>query len=202
MTKTSLELTRLKMLMDVVYGIVIWRLFMLLPRPQENSHWDSVTDLLLSEWQLFVMPVLALLIVTIYWVQNNELLGCLEYTDSIHTGISIFQIFFLLLFLYSIGLGLVFEAAADSRVMESATVFLVGAFSYWGWRYAASNGLVSKDLPISKVAQIRQQNFAEPAAAILTVPFAFVGPVAWELSWFLYPLFRKYFGKTIEESTI
>lgn len=193
--RTSLELSRLKMLMDVVYGIVIWRLFLFLPRPLEENtgQWQTVTEMLVSEWASFVFPLLALLIVTVYWVQNNELFGCLESTDSIHTGISIFQIFFLLLFLYAIGVGLAFEAASDSRTFESVTVFLVGAFSYWGWYYAATNGLLSKDLSIEKVAQIRQRNFAEPVTALTTIPFAFIGPVAWELSWFLYPMIRKYF---------
>ena len=193
--RTSLELSRLKMLLDVVYGIVIWRLFLLLPRPLEENagQWETVTDMIISEWASFVVPLLALLIVTVYWVQNNELFGCLESTDSIHTGISIFQIFFLLLFLYAIGVGLAFEAAADSRTFESVTVFLVGAFSYWGWHYAATSGLLSKDLSTEKAEQIRQRNFAEPVTALTTIPFAFVGPVAWELSWFLYPMIRKYF---------
>jgi uncharacterized membrane protein len=193
--KTSLELSRLKMLMDVVYGIVIWRLFMLLPRPLEENagQWETLTDMLISEWVSFILPLLALLIVTVYWVQNNELFGCLESTDGIHTGISIFQIFFLLLFLYAIGVGLAFEPGADSRIFESVTVFLVGAFSYWGWHYAANNGLLLKDLPIDKAVQIRQRNFAEPVTALMTIPFAFVGPIAWELSWFLYPIFRNYF---------
>ncbi|WP_455200819.1 TMEM175 family protein [Kaarinaea lacus] len=195
--RTSLELSRLKMLMDVVYGIVIWRLFMLLPRPLEENvgQWETVTDMMLSEWGSFVLPLLALLIVTVYWVQNNELFGCLESTDPIHTGISIFQIFFLLLFLYAIGVGLAFEAAADSRTFESVTVFLVGAFSYWGWHYAATHDLLSKELPQDKANQIRQRNFAEPVTALTTIPFAFIGPLAWELSWFLYPLVRKYFYK-------
>ena len=201
--RTSLELSRLKMLMDVVYGIVIWRLFLFLPRPLEENagQWETVTDMMLSEWASFIFPLLALLIVTVYWIQNNELFGCLESTDSIHTGISIFQIFFLLLFLYAIGVGLAFEAAADSRAFESATVFLVGAFSYWGWHYAATNDLLSKELPQDKAIQIRQKNFAEPVTALTTIPFAFIGPMAWELSWFLYPLIRKYFNRKSKKLT-
>lgn len=199
--RSSLELSRLKMVMDVVYGIVIWRLFLLLPRPQEEDagRWESVTDMIASEWASYILPLLALLIVTVYWVQNNELFGCLESTDSIHTGISIFQIFFLLLFLHSIGVGLVFEAASDSRILESGTVFLVGAFSYWGWRYAMENGLVSKELPMNKANQLRQQNFAEPVTALTTIPFAFIGPIAWELSWFLYPMIRRFFYNVSKE---
>jgi len=197
--RTSLELSRLKMLMDVVYAIVVWRLFLLLPRPGNNGQWDSVTDMLLSEWALFVVPLLALLIVTIYWAQNNELFGYLDHTDSIHTGITIFQLFFLLLFLYAIRVGMDFDPAADSRALESVAVFLLGVFSYWGWRYAMANGLVADDVSVEKALQIRQQNYAEPVTALTTVPFAFVGPVFWELSWFLYPMIRKYFYKKSKE---
>lgn len=201
--RTSLELSRLKMLMDVVYGLVIWRLFLLLPRPLEENagQWETVADMIISEWAVFVVPLLALLIVTVYWVQNNELFGCLEFTDSIHTGISIFQIFFLLLFLYAIGAGLAFKSTPDSRTFESITVFLVGALSYWGWHYAMNNGLLSKDLSSEKAMQIRQRNFAEPVTALTTIPFAFVGPIAWELSWFLYPIIRKYFSRKTKQVT-
>ena len=192
--RTSLELSRLKMLMDVVYGIVIWRLFMLLPRPEDNSEWHSVTDMIISDWTLYIFPLLALLIVTIYWAQNNELFGYLDHTDSIHTGITIFQLFFLLLFLYAIRVGIDFEPAADSRALESTAVLLLGMFSYWGWHYAMINGLVANSVSSEKALHVRQKNFAEPVTALTTIPFAFLGPMAWELSWFLYPMIRKYFS--------
>lgn len=192
--RSPLELKRLKMLIDVVYAVVVWRLFLVLPSPEGNGEkWDSVTSMILDEWAAFIVPALAMLIVIVYWVQNNELFGYLEHTDSIHTGISLFQVFSILLFLYSIRVGLSYEGATDARVFESVTAFLVGFFSYLGWWYAINNGLLKNDISQEKAMQIRKSNFAEPATALVTMPFAFVSAFLWELSWFLYPIIRKVF---------
>ncbi|KPJ90221.1 MAG: hypothetical protein AMJ53_14450, partial [Gammaproteobacteria bacterium SG8_11] len=88
--------------------------------------------------------------------------------------------------------------APDARAFESATAALMGFFSYAGWRYAMNHGLLSADISQEKALQIRQRNFSEPATALVTIPFAFIGPWLWELSWFLYPIIRKAFsGKRV-----
>ena len=115
-SKESLKLIRLERVMDVVYALVIWRLFMILPRPEEGEGGTTtVLDLIINEWDIFVIVLLGLVIVIIFWLQNNSLFGYLKVTDRIHTAIAIFQLFFLLFFLYSIGAGLRLGAGADSR---------------------------------------------------------------------------------------
>jgi uncharacterized membrane protein len=178
--------------MDVVFALVIWRIFTRLPQPDtENVQWASLADMLASEWQRFVLPLIAVLIVVVYWLQNNALFSKLKATDGVHTGISVFQLFFLLLFLYSIRSGMQFEAGADTRAFESTTAALVGLAAYMGWLYAWRYGkLLSDDLTEIDAADAARTNLAEPMTAVLTIPFAFVGPTAWELSWLLYPLIQ------------
>jgi len=183
--------------MDVVYALVIWRLFMILPRPEEGEGGTTtVLDLIINEWDIFVIVLLGLVIVIIFWLQNNSLFAYLKATDRIHTAITIFQLFFLLFFLYSIGSGLRLGAGADSRMLESFAALLLAVSAYLGWYYAYRKGdLVSDDVPASKSEALLKQNLAEPFTALLTMPFAFVGPIAWELSWFLYPFIRWAFGR-------
>ena len=193
----NLKLTRLERVMDVVYALVIWRLFMILPRPEgDDDQSISVLDLLVDNWQDFIIVLLALVIVIIFWLQNNALFGYLKATDRIHTAIAIYQLFFLLFFLYSIGTGLRLGAAADSRMLESFSALLLAVSAYLGWYYAYRKGdLVSDEVPAKKSEELLKQNLAEPFTALLTMPFAFVGPIAWELSWFLYPLVRWTFTR-------
>jgi len=193
--KEVLQLTRLERLMDVVFALVIWRLFMLLPRPTDNEEWQSVFEMLKDDWEPFFICVLALVIVIIYWLQNNALFGLLRRTDARHTAISIFQIFFLLLFLYAIGSGLHLGAGSDQRIFESVTAMLVGLVSALGWRYATHEGrLVDPDIPEEDLDLVSRQIMAEPATAALTIPFTFIGPWMWEISWFLYPFIRHLLG--------
>lgn len=187
------QLWRLERLSDVVYALVIWRLFTLLPRPDSagETALQSVAQLLAEGWEAFLFVPLALIIVIVYWAQSNELLGRLRRTDNIHTAICVFQLFFLLVFLYAIGLGIEIGPGADSRVFESGSAALVGATAWLGWRYAMNRGdLLQKDITKQDAEQVLQRSVAEPLTALLTIPFSFIGPAAWELSWFLYPALR------------
>ena len=183
--------------MDVVYALVIWRLFMILPRPEEGEDGtNTVLDLVVNHRESFIIVLLALVIVIIFWLQNNSLFSYLKATDRIHTTITIFQLFFLLFFLYSIGSGLRLGAAADSRMLESFAAFLLAVSAYLGWYYAYRKGdLVADNVPDEKSKEVLKRNLAEPITALFTIPFAFVGPIAWELSWFLYPFIKYLFSR-------
>jgi uncharacterized membrane protein len=192
-----LQLTRLERMMDVVFALVIWRLFTFLPTQQVGGDkWASVSDMLVAEWKTFVFVLLAVVIVIIYWLQNNSLLGNLKKTDGIHTAISIFQLFFVLLYLYAIGSGVRIGSGADSFALESSMAMMVGVMSLLAWHYAMHRGnLLDSELSAKDAVHIRQKNLAEPVTAAITIPFAFVGPLAWELSWLLYPLIKYFYSR-------
>ena len=148
-TKTShiraiLQVNRLERLIDVVFAIVIWRIFMLIPKPAAaNWNWDAIGPFLYDNIMTFVLALIALAIVIIYWLQSNTLLGNLQRTDGRHAALSILQIFFLLLFLLSIRLGVDLGGSAGTRILESITAALVGISSTLGWGYAMKNRRLS-----------------------------------------------------------
>ncbi len=191
------QLLRLERLTDLVYALVIWRIFMILPRPNfDNPEWDTVLEMLISNWPDFVVPLLSILIVIVFWLQSNSLLSRLKGTNPIHTGISIFQVFFVLFYLYALGLGIGVGSAADTRVLESSAAVLIGATAYLGWWYAGGKAaLLSENVSDEEARDVAQANFAEPITALLTIPAAFIGPWAWELSWFLYPFLKWWFSR-------
>jgi uncharacterized membrane protein len=185
------QLARLENLMDIVYALAIWRLFQFLPRPTEDetrSVWEVFTD----DPRPVLTVIIGMIIVVIYWMQNNKLFGHLERTDTRHTALSILQIFCLLLFLYAIYLGTNYAAATDLRVFESLTALLVGVPSYLAWRHAKFRGkLISPSLSREDADAISVQILAEPITAALTLPFAFFMPVLWEITWFSFPLVQR-----------
>ncbi len=196
--RSILQLSRLERISDVIFALVIWRLFTFLPTQKigENK-WASVTEMLTTEWLIYVFVLVAMVIVIIYWVQSNELLGNLKKTDGIHTAISIFQLFFVLLFIYSIGAGIRIGSNNDSRMFESIMAMMVGLMSLLSWHYAMHKGnLLDPKLDADDAIHIRQKNMAEPITAAITIPFALIGPVFWELSWFIYPFIKYLFSQT------
>jgi len=188
MPRETLQLWRLERLVDVIFALVIIRLFTLLPRPETmETGWWSLTDMLLNNSSDLLMILVGMVIVIIYWIQHNTLSGYLVRTNNTHTAIAIMQLFALLLFFYAIRMGSTFAGTVEARVLESGTAALVGIASVIGWVYATRNRrLVSTDLPEPEARDVLMRTMTEPAVALLTIPCAFIGPVVWEIAWLAF----------------
>jgi uncharacterized membrane protein len=186
----SLQLQRLARMIDVVYAIIIWRSFMLLPRPSVGQlNWEHIGTFISTSLGGFLAVVIGIVVTIVYWIQNNTLFGNLQSTDSRHTILSILQLFFLLIFLVSLRLGIDLGASSFTRAFESVAAALVGVAGGWGWLYAVKNHrLLLPEVTEAYAHRLRDRILAEPITAIITIPFAFVGPILWEISWLTYPL--------------
>ena len=135
------QLRRLETLTDVVYGVAIWRVFMLFPRPDEPAwNWNSWREFFANEGMTIVLIAIAVAVLVIYWLQSNTLLSLVEKADGKFAVRAIIQLFFVLLFLFSIRLGTELPASAWTRGFESVAALLLGLSSTWMWTYAAKGG--------------------------------------------------------------
>lgn len=93
--RAVLQIIRLERMVDVVYAIIIWRCFMLLPQPtEEQLNRELVGTFLSDNVGAFAVVFIGIVFTIIYWIQNNILFGNLRGTDSRHTILSILQVFF------------------------------------------------------------------------------------------------------------
>ena len=77
------QLRRLETLTDVVYGLAIWRVFMLLPRPDEPEwSWHSWREFFAVEGMTVVLIAIGVAVLIIYWLQSNTLLSLVERADG------------------------------------------------------------------------------------------------------------------------
>ena len=185
-----LQMHRLARMADIIYAIIIWRGFMLLPRPTAAQwNWDFISAFMRDNATTFVSVLIGIVFTIIYWLQSNVLYGNLRSTDSRHTILSILQIFFLLIFLLSIRLYIDIGAFTGILVFRSTAAALVGIAGGWGWAYAIKNHrLLLPEVTELYAYQLRDRILAEPITAIITLPMAFWGPIFWQISWFCYPL--------------
>ena len=183
----TLQLSRLERLADVIYALVLWRLFTLIPKPvSADGAWHTFSEYLAANGMTLIIVVIGVIFTIIYWLQSNTLLGNLEKSDSKHTILSIVQLFALLLFLMSLNLGVVLGGSAFTRVLESATAALAGLSGAFAWRYGIKNRrLIQPDVNDFDAQKILDGVLAEPLTALMTIPFAFAGPWIWEASWLL-----------------
>jgi uncharacterized membrane protein len=188
--RECLQLQRLARMVDVVYALIIWRAFTLFPRPTaEQLSWEHIGTFLSANIGGFLLIFIGIVVTIIYWIQNNVLFGNLQSTDSRHTILSILQLFFLLIFLLSLRLGIDLGASNLTRAFESIAAALVGIAGGWGWWYALKNHrLLLPEVTDQYARQLSDRILAEPITAIITIPLAFVGPILWEISWLIYPL--------------
>ena len=117
------------------------------------------------------------------------MLGNLQSSDSRHTILSFLQLFFLLIVLVSMRLGIDHGTSNQTRAFESLAAALVGIAGGWAWAYAIKNHrLLLPEVTEPYAYRLRDRILAEPITAILTIPMAFAGPIFWEVSWLTYPL--------------
>ncbi len=185
-----IQLRRLTTVIDVIFAIVIWRIFILLPAPTaEQLTWEHIGPFLGANIFVFLIVFIGLVVTIIYWLQHNLLFGNLQSTDTRHSILSILQIFFLLAFLLSLREGIELGPSTGTRALESVTAALVGIAGGWGWAYAIKNHrLLLPEVTEQYALQLRDRILAEPITAVITIPCAFVGPIIWEISWLSYPL--------------
>ena len=188
--RETLQLLRLERMVDVVYAITIWRSFMMFPRPTaEQLTWEHIGTFISTSFGDFLGVIVGIVIVIIYWLQNNVLFGNLQTTDSRHTILSILQVFFVLLFLQASRLSIDLGSSNGTRMFESISAALIGITSSWGWSYAIKNHrLLLPDVTEQYAHRLRDRYLAEPLTALITVPIVFVGAIPWEISWLSYPL--------------
>ena len=183
--RDAVQLRRLHVLTDVVFGVLLIRIFTLLPHPvkPETGTFDPLV--IFTEGGVnFMMFVIGFILITIYWIQNNKTSGNLVATDGKHVALSILQIAFLLLYFYSVRLDMETDSDVLALFMQSVSLALAGFAGVAAWIYAFKRGeLVSEAVSAEEAIDLKISILAEPLAAVVTIPFAFIGPGIWNLSW-------------------
>ena len=83
------------------------------------------------------------------------------------------------------------EVTSALLVAMMFIVLLTIGIGKYATKYA---GLISEAVNDKEIIEIRNSVLTEPLAALLTIPFAFIGPGLWNLSW-LSVLFFGWFLK-------
>ena len=187
----TLQLTRLERFTDVVYAIVLWRLFAMIPQPGRSDwSWDNISEFAAAEWPVLLLCAIGLVFTIMYWLQSHTLLGKLARSDGRHSILSILQIFFVFTFLYAIRSGIALGASPGMRAFESLTAAAIGFSGGFAWAHAVKKNLLHSSVTKAEAIELRYRFLAEPVTALVTLFFVFT-PILWELSWFAYPIVIK-----------
>ena len=190
------ELRRLETLVDVVFAIVIVAMVFDLPEPDESMAFD-LASFVAFRIESLIIAMLGVMVVMVYWFQSNLLLGNLKRTNGIHAAISLLQVFLVLAYLLTVGLGISVGSEPIVLAAQSGTAALVGLAAAAAWYYAShKQRLLTPEVGADEVAALRLRVLAEPLTALLTLALAFVSATAWEIGWLAYPLIAAMLHKT------
>jgi uncharacterized membrane protein len=195
--RDAIQLRRLQTLMDVVFGLLIFRLFTLLPHPirPETGAFDPLV-IFTESGTSFIMFVIGFVLITIYWFQNNKTTGNLVRTDGKHAVLSLLHLAFLLLYIYSVRLDMETDSDVLALFMQSVSLALAGFAGVVAWVYATKQkDLVSEAVSPEEANELKISILSEPLAAVVTIPFAFIGSGIWNLSWLSVILFGIFLKK-------
>lgn len=179
------QLRRLGTLTDCVYALSLVSVMRWLPLPEESvvAGEESWMLELFAEFSgNLVAALIGLVFIIIYWLRSNQLSAHLDRTDGAHTAFSIASLAALLLLLYVVRVSA--EVAAPARRSgESIAVLLIGVTGAAAWAHARRKGLVKEGISAKQASKVQLEAFTEPIVALITLPFAYVGEIAWNLAW-------------------
>lgn len=201
-TKAQLErgigiLSSLKVVVNVLYALLIFQAFLILPRPDDpDLEYFSLSQIYSDNIMKLVVIVVGLILILIYWIQTNRQLGNLIRSSPVHAALAIVQMICLMLYLYFVRFDMEFDGMTLALQMESIFLALAGFIGVYNWMYARKNDLTSDQINKDEERTILFQILPEPIASLFSLPFATISPAAWSLS-FLIIIPLGYFLKKI-----
>lgn len=180
------QLTRLGVIMDVLFALMIYKLFTFMPNPDLDGFGREELYKTLSESYLnYTVILIGLVLVLLYWGLNNAQFGNLERTDGKHATLSILQVFSLMMYIYFVRLDAQFGGEVLLMQLQSVFLAIAGFLSVWTWHYAIKNDLVSNAPTKPEKDNLYIKLLPEPTVSLLTFPLAYFGPLVWTLGWLL-----------------
>ncbi len=201
-TKAEIErgvgiLSSLKIIVNVLYALLLFQIFMILPRPDDPElNYLSLVEIYHEHSMKLVVIIVGLILILTYWIQTNRQLGNLVRSSPFHASLAIVQMVCLMLYLYFVRFDMEFDGMIFALQMESVFLALAGFIGVYNWMYVRKNNLTSDQIGKQEEREMLFQFLPEPIASLFSLPFATLGPGIWTLS-FLIILPLGYFLKKV-----
>jgi uncharacterized membrane protein len=180
------QLRRLEVFTDIIFALVFFRVFLLLPNLGKIGSGEkvSIREFYSQNPDSLEMILIGVIMTLIYWSNTVKAYGNLDHTDGKHAALSFLQLFSLLLYIYCVRMELVFRGELLPLLLQSIALAVVGLLGVAAWSYALKNRrLLSEAITDKEAAELRLEFLNEPVTALITIPFVWVGTTAWTLAW-------------------
>ena len=187
-TKAQIErgvglLNSVVIVINILYALLIFQVFMILPRPGDPElEYNTLGQIYSENLTQILVIVVGLILIVMYWIQFNRQLGNLVRSSPIHASITIIQMVCLMLYLYFVRFDMEYDGMQLALQMESIFLALAGFLGAFNWWYARRNKLTSDQIDDNEEVSVFYSLLPEPLASLFTLPFASFGPTVWTIS--------------------
>lgn len=187
-TKAQIErgvglLNSVRVVINVLYALMIFQVFLILPRPEDPLlKYQTLSQIYSENLTQLLVIVVGLILIIMYWIQFNRQLGNLVRSSPTHASLAAVQMICLMLYLYFVRFDLEFDGMKLALQMESIFLALTGFIGAYNWRYARKHKLTSNQITDDEELSIFYSILPEPLASLFTLPFASFGPTIWTIS--------------------
>ncbi|MGI9532355.1 hypothetical protein [Lutimonas sp.] len=176
----------LKILMNLLFALLIFQVFIILPRPDDPElDYYSLNQIFSGNLDKLMVMFVGLILIVTYWLQINRQLGNLIRSSVFHAAIAITQMFCLMLYIYFVRFDMEFDGLEIALQMQSVFLALSGFLGVYNWVYARRHKLTSDAINDQEERRMLFQLLPEPSAALFSLPFAAMGPEEWTLSFLI-----------------
>jgi len=196
-------LESLKVIINVLYGLMIFQAFLILPRPDDPELvYHTLPEIFSENIMQIVVILIGLFMLITYWIQFNRQLGNLVRSSPTHAVLSIIQMICLMVYLYFVRFDLEFDGMTLALQMESVFLALAGFIGVYNWMYARRNSLTSGHINDDEEKTIFYQLLPEPIASLFSLPFALISPAAWTLSFLIIIPLGYFFNTYLKKKNV
>lgn len=176
-------LNSIRVVVNVLYAMLIFQVFLILPRPDDpDLKYHTLGQIYSENLNQVLVIVVGLILIIMYWTQFNRQLGNLVRSSPTHASLSVVQMICLMLYLYFVRFDMEFDGMKLALQMESIFLALAGFIGAYNWRYARKHKLTSDQITEDEEMSLFYSLLPEPMASLFTLPFAAFGPGIWTIS--------------------
>ena len=173
----------IKIVVNVLYALLIFQVFLILPRPGDPElEYLTLSQIYSENLMSLLVIVVGFILIVMYWIQFNRQMGNLVRSSPMHATLAVVQMVCLMIYLYFVRFDMEFDGMELALQMESIFLALAGFIAVFSWRYARRNHLTSDQINDDEEMSIYYSLLPEPLAALFTLPFASFGPDIWTLA--------------------
>lgn len=179
-------LNSLTIIINVLYALMIFQAFLILPRPDDPELEILSLGQIFSEHIMTLVTIcIGLIMIIMYWIQFNKQLGNLVRSSAMHASLAILQMVCLMLYIYFLRFDMEFDGMILALQMQSVFLSLAGFIGVYNWMYARKNQLTSAQINDNEEQSMLLSILPEPIAALFSLPFAWFGATVWSISFLI-----------------